>query len=558
MKLGSVILCMAFWTTFWTTFWTAGLPAQVAPGETADDGSLEGTVINGVTKEPVRKAQVTLVPGNVPPAITDANGHFIFSKLPASTYTLHAQHPEFPLIVSGLAATSPLMVTLGPQEKKSDLVMALTPGASISGRVMNEDGRPISACNVQTLQFVPGAGGKRLYGTRGDTSDDRGEYRIHGLARGRYYVSMQCGQPLRVAHGLAPRGSETDLPEQRYATEFYPDSPDPSSATWVMVAAGANVTGIDFHMHATSTVTIHGRINGDAEVMSLKPHVELVSRDPMLSGMLRFSASVNAQTGAFVIPAVPAGAYTLVAAAQDKYRVYEASVPVDIGADPPQPIDLVLIPGGEFTGTIELEGDPPKPPIENLRIRLTPLGAEFSGSSPEARVERDGTFSLSGVVAGRWCLKVENVKGYVKSLSVGGQEVHGCAFSAFPGSGGVMRAVVSTKMASLDGTVNGMTPQQANSVLLILVSEDPDAQGQPRALRVGADGHFSLTGIEPGRYHLYAAGGMEATALQQNLRVLKALEGRANRVDVEPGGRSTVQPDLIPGEDIAREFQEVE
>ncbi len=540
-----------------TAFWVASLPAQVTQGGPADEGSLEGTVINAVTKEPVRKAQVTLVPGNVPPAITDANGHFLFSKLPPSTYTLHAQHPEFPLIVSGLAATSPLMVTLGQQEKKSDLVLSLTPGASISGRVMDEDGRPIPSCNVQTLQFAPGPGGRRLYGTRGDTSDDRGEYRVHGLARGRYYVSMQCGQPLPVAHGLVRRGSEADLPEQRYATEFYSDSPDPSGASWVMVAAGANVTGIDFHMHPTSTVTIHGRINADADAMSLKPHVELVSRDPLLSGMVRFAASVNAQTGAFLIPAVPAGSYTLVAAAHDKNRVYEASVPVDIGADPPQPIDLPLIPGGQFTGTIELEGDPSKTPIESLRVRLTPLDAEFSGSWPEARVEKDGTFSLSGVVAGRWCLNVENVKGYVKSLLVGGQEVRGCAFSVFPGAGGAMRAVVSTKLASVEGTVSGMTSQQPNT-LLILVSEEPDAQAGPRSIRAGADGRFSMTGIEPGHYHLYAAGGMEATALQQNPRVLKALEGRATRVDLEAGGRATTQVDLIPGEDIAQAFQQVE
>ena len=549
MRLTPVILGAAFWV--------ASVPAQVTQGGPADEGSLEGTVINAVTKEPVRKAQVTLVPGNVPPGITDANGHFLFSKLPPSTYTLHAQHPEFPLIVSGLAATSPLMVTLGPQEKKSDLVLSLTPGASISGRVMDEDGRPIPSCNVQTLQFAPGPGGRRLYGTRGDTSDDRGDYRVHGLARGRYYVSMQCGQTLPVAHGLVRRGSEADLPEQRYATEFYPDSPDPSGGSWVMVAAGANVTGIDFHMHPTSTVTIHGRINADADAMSLKPHVELVSRDPLLSGMVRFAASVNAQTGAFVIPAVPAGAYTLVAAAHDKNRVYEASVPVDIGADPPQPIDIPLIPGGQFTGTIELEGDPSKTPIESLRVRLTPLDAEFSGSWPEARVEKDGTFSLSGVVAGRWCLNVENVKGYVKSLLVGGQEVRGCAFSVFPGAGGAMRAVVSTKLASVEGTVSGMTSQQPNT-LLILVSEEPDAQAGPRSIRAGADGRFSMTGIEPGHYHLYAAGGMEATALQQNPRVLKALEGRATRVDLEPGGRATTQADLIPGEDIAQAFQQVE
>jgi hypothetical protein len=548
MKIALVILCAALGA--------ACLPAQVRPGEAADEGSIEGTVINGVTKEAVRKAQVTIVPGNVPQAITDANGRFIFRKLAPGTYSLLAQHPEYPLMVSGMAAASPLSVTLGPQEKKSDLVMALTPGASISGRVMDEDDRPISGCSVQTLQFAPGT--SKLYGTRGETSDDRGEYRIHGLGRGHYYVSVQCGQPLPVAHGFVRRGSDVDLSERRYATEFYPDSPDPSGASRVMVAAGANVTGIDFHMHAASTVTVHGRLNGDADALRLSPRVELVSRDPLLSGMVRFAASVNAQTGAFVIHAVPAGAYNLTAVAQDTRRVYEASIPVDIGADPPQPIDLPLIPGGEFTGTLEIEGEPPRPPIESLRIRVTPVDAEFSGAWPEVKVESDGTFSISGVVAGRWCLRVENARGYVKSLSVSGQEVHGCVFHAFPGAGGVMRAVVSTKMASVEGTVSGMTPQQPNSAVLILISEDPEGQWQPRTAATGADGHFSLTGIAPGRYRLYAASGMEGAALQQNPRVLKALEGRSTSVELEAGTRSTVQGQLISGEDIVLAFQEVE
>ena len=154
------------------------LPAQVAQGEPADYGSLEGAVINEVTKEPVRKAQVTMVPGNVPAAITDANGRFAFRNLPPGTYSLHAQHTEFPLIVSGQAATSPLIVTLTAHEKKSDLVMALTPGASINGRVMDEDAKPLPGCSVQTMQFAPGPPGNRLYGTRAATSDDRGEYRI--------------------------------------------------------------------------------------------------------------------------------------------------------------------------------------------------------------------------------------------------------------------------------------------------------------------------------------------------------------------------------------------
>ncbi|HVP45457.1 MAG TPA: carboxypeptidase-like regulatory domain-containing protein [Bryobacteraceae bacterium] len=544
-----ILLCAALFV--------GSLPAQVASGEPEDDGSLEGAVINAVTKEPVRKAQVTMVPGNVPPAVTDANGHFAFRKLPPGTYSLHAQHPEFPVVVSGLAGTSPLTVTLAPHEKKSDLVMTLTPGASISGRVMNEDEKPVGGCAVQAMQFAPGPPANRLYGTRAASSDDRGEYRIYGLARGRYYVSVECNQPLPQAHGLVRRSSDVDLPTQRYAAQFYPDSPDPSGASRLMVPAGASVTGIDFHMHVTSTVTVRGRINGDADAMSLKPRVELVSRDPLLSGLARYSASLNAQTGEFRISNVPAGAYVLVALAQDKRRTYEASVPVDIGTDPPQPIDLPLIPGGQFTGVIELEGDPPKPAMENVHIRLIPLDAEFSGSWPEAKVGPDGTFSLSGVVAGRWCLKAESVHGYVKSLSVGGQEMRSCVFSVTPGAGGAIRVVVSTKLAQLDGTVNGITPGQGGGVLLILVSDDAETP-QTRTILAQADGRFRMSGIEPGRYHLYAASVSEGVALGQNPRAVQALEGRAARVELEAGGHATAQLDLISGEDVRQALQEAE
>src|SRR5437667_4184375 len=59
------------------------------------DGSIEGIVINEITREPIRKAQVTSGMGNVPPAITDGSGHFAFRNLLPGTYWMQAQHPEF-------------------------------------------------------------------------------------------------------------------------------------------------------------------------------------------------------------------------------------------------------------------------------------------------------------------------------------------------------------------------------------------------------------------------------------------------------------------------------
>jgi protocatechuate 3,4-dioxygenase beta subunit len=541
----------------WAVLVAASLAAQVAPEEPADDGSIEGTVINEVTRDPVRKAQVTMVPGNMPPAVTDAEGHFAFRKLPPGTYVLHAQHPEYPLMESGVVAMSPLSVTLTSHENKEGLVMALTPGASVSGRVMDQDGKPVAGCNVQTMQFAPGSPGSRLYGNHTATSDDRGEYRIYGLARGHYYVSVLCGQPLPVAHGLVRSGPDTDPAEQRYGMQFYSDSQDPSGASRLMVGAGANVTGIDFHLRTTATVNLRGRVSGPADALNLGPHIELVSRDPMLAGIVRYPANVTPRTGAFRIPAVPPGAYLLVASARDQQNSYQASMPVDIGADPPQTVDVALIPGGTFTGALEIEGDPPKPAAENLHVRLAPLDAEFSGQGPAAKVEPDATFVLSGVVAGRWCLRMDNVQAYVKSLSVAGQELHSCVFNVVPGMGGTMRVAASTKLAQIEGMVNGIELRQADNALVILAPEDPEAL-ETRTVRTGPDGHFRLAGIVPGRYRLYAAAGNEGVALERSSRVLQALEVRSTRAEPEAGSRLTLQVDLIGGEEIRQAFQEVE
>src|SRR5437868_356198 len=90
------------------------------------NGSIEGTVINEVTREPVRKAQVALGSANTLPAVTDATGRFAFRNLGPGTYWPQASHPLFPQPTSVMQAR-PVSVTLGQDEQKHDLVIALTP-----------------------------------------------------------------------------------------------------------------------------------------------------------------------------------------------------------------------------------------------------------------------------------------------------------------------------------------------------------------------------------------------------------------------------------------------
>ena len=73
----------------------AGRLTAQGPAAPAGRGSIEGTVINEVTREPVRGAQIVVGSETVvPAAVTDANGRFTFRNLPPGTYFLQAHHPE--------------------------------------------------------------------------------------------------------------------------------------------------------------------------------------------------------------------------------------------------------------------------------------------------------------------------------------------------------------------------------------------------------------------------------------------------------------------------------
>lgn len=551
----------------------AGVGAQVArvpgatPGPSAltGQGAIEGAVVNEVTREPVRGAQIVVgSEAGVPAAVTDANGHFVFRNLAPGTYFLIAQHPEFPMITTGLAASHPLTVTLMPGEQQRGLVIALTPGGSITGRIRDDDGKPVAGCHTQALQYAPGQSGSALYGAHSATSDNQGEFRIRGLAKGHYYVAVQCADVHPSGHSSTPpadqRGADGEAPRQKYAMAFYPDSPDFAAAARLMIEAGGSAGGIDFHLRPTSTVTIRGRLTGDPEGLRRNPHVSLEPRDAALISVLHYPATVDARTGEFRIENVPAGAYTLVATAQDAGYRCQAKELVDIGVGSaaPAPIELPLIPGSVFTGSVEVEGGQPAP--ENLRIMLTPLDAGNLGAPPEAKVEKDGTFSISGILPGRWRLDLGSARGYLKSLSVGGQEAAASVFTVVPGAGGEMRVVMGTKMAQLEGSVDGIRPEDANGVWLVLAPEDPDMiAAHLRSASSDRAGHFHMSGLAPGRYRLYALAGAAAwTALRQNPRVLQVIAPRGKSVDLEPGGRATVQVSVMPVEELAQAFQEVE
>ena len=275
MRFSSIcVLMMLGWAAPAVDCQTGGGTAARPAAKAGDLCSLEGRVLDAVTGDPVKKATVTLTPSNAKQApaaadimslpqqfgtSSDSSGRFAMKGLDPGSYRLQVARNGYVAGEYGSRGPSkpgtPLTLDRGQQTK--DLVVKLTPHGVISGRVLDEDGDPAASMMVQLLKPSYTGGRKQLTTAGTGQTNDLGEYRIFGLAPGRYYVTAGS----LIAASLSVDRSAEARPEEDYVATYYPGVTDPASATPVDVAAGVQIRGIDISIAKRRTVHITGHVS---------------------------------------------------------------------------------------------------------------------------------------------------------------------------------------------------------------------------------------------------------------------------------------------------------
>jgi carboxypeptidase family protein len=514
---------------------------------------VEGSVVNKVTGGPVNHAHVMytkLAADKTEPSFplstdTDSSGHFAL-QLQAGTYRIWVERAGFQRQIYGSRTPSGAgsVLFVGAGDHIQNLEMRMVPFGAIAGRVVDEDGEPLQGVGIQVMRYSYASGARQLIPVSGGSSNDRGEYRVYGLPAGKYFLLATLrGTPL--SH---PVESGALVPEvqQPYAAVYYPGVLDLNSASQIPLPEGGEISDADFHLSRVRAVTVRGRLLSPLEdFANSQLQVVLAHADGnAASSVDRTSIAIDKSTGRFEARGVAPGSYLLVASQLHGKYSLGARLPVEVsGAAPQENLSVPLAPAFDLPGTVQLEGTPISK-YPNIRVRLLPVEGLALGAQPASMVGPDGSIRLPGVTPGLWTVVVDSLPEgvWIKSATYGDLDVLHTDLKTGEAATAPLNIVLAGDGGQISGKV-AANDQQPVHATVVLVPAATELRGSTQMYRVATtqqQGAFTLKGIPPGSYKLFAFEEVEPYAWL-NPDFLQAVETQGVAVSVSEGDRLTQQ-----------------
>jgi protocatechuate 3,4-dioxygenase beta subunit len=526
----------------------AGLAAQ--PGSSSDKlCTIEGHVVNAVTGEPLKNANVTLYTGSfrdpAPSTTTGADGSFAMKDIEPTSYRISGSRSGFLTMEYGARKPNQVgtHIVLTPGQALKDVELRLIPQAVISGRVTNEEDEPMERAEIQLYQLRYDSGRKKLarwpmYPAAG--TNDLGEYRIFGLSPGRYAMAAtyRAGRGYGVDHSVVPRKRED------YVPTYYPNTPDVNLATIFDVAAGAQIRGIDVKLTKVHSVRVSGRVINAA----MKGAALFVSLGPANSGKGGFGAG-NMQadeSGKFSFPSVVPGTYTLTAGASSRDKYIATRIPLEVRDEDIDNLAVTIVPGIALPGQVLVEG---AAQADLNKVSFSLLSPNDDGGGL-GNLKPDRTFLMEDVSAGHYFLRPNYLPDgfYVKSARMGESDVLDGGADVGADTAGPLQIVLSPHAGQVTGRVQNPDTQMPAAFSVVVLAPEEKARREQEWFysHVTADraGSFTLKNIAPGNYMLYAWEEIESGAYLDP-DFLKPFESKAQAVSIKEDDRVTLQIDQI-------------
>lgn len=554
-------------------------PASVVPAAPTGTARVSGQVVADNSGTALAHAAVVLIgarTGVIKVTSTDLDGRFSFDALPADRYNVGAS--KLPYLGAVAGARRPVRpgapVVVADKAQLTDVVIRLPLGAAISGTVFDLSGNPATNTQVSVLQRRTQNGEIVISGVAGGNvqTDERGRYRVHGLAPGEYVVSAS---PLSFGASVSRRLTDEDVdavlsgrvtpeptgpvPPFRNSSSYFPGTARVAEAGTVLVAAGDDRAGVDFRLEAPSQSSIEGTVS-TADGSPLPRTTVLLTT---VAGSSPFSSGASITVGAdgrFGIAGQPPGRYALHARAGTGPTALAALAVVEALGDDVVSAQLILRPPVSFPGRLAaITAGTAKPPsFAGLRLPLTGLSAATrSGFVPVvSAASADGSFTISGVMPGRYTFggapffgaSGDSVAWGLATVSIDGTDVTDRAFdiSAETPPKEIV-ATLTSQWQEITGRVTNADGAGVSDYTMLIFPVD-DAYWLHNSRRIvttqpAGDGRYQLGGPGPallpeGEYYLAAVTEVSKDE-QYDPAFLKALIPAAIKITLATGQKAT-------------------
>ena len=434
---------------------------EVQGGQKLDDadlrllkgGTVRGQVISstgdpvvGATVERVvqQRSMIDISRANRRSARSDGDGNFVLDGLPLGATSFSAKHDTH----------QEKVLDLEVQSGDNRLDFVLDRGLSISGRVLDPTGLPVSGATVSAT--TPGGGMMIMIGggtPKSAVTNSDGEYRLEGYGAGTYEVTAKL-------EGYAPAKTET------------PVQLDRSDATSVdlQLQTGAAITGIVEGLSFDELSQV--------QIMAMQPG----------SSSIPLMAQVDYE-GSYLIDNVPAGDWMVMATVGQGGKNARETITIDPGTLE-MVVDFSFGGGLTLSGRVERNGEP----VSGTMVIASSTDGPGAG---QTTTDPDGRYTLEGLEAGRYQIIVTslNRSAHEESIElVGDQELNIVLREAMV-RGRVVRADTGEGLEGAELTLNRTDDDSPLAGMAVF-----GMGGQVS----GVGGAFVLDGVAAGGYRLTA------------------------------------------------------
>jgi hypothetical protein len=578
------------------------LPSTPAtPQKEIEKGSIEGVVTRATTGDPLARAQVTLsrmAPPQAPPApgqatptntaplaqipqiFTESDGKFLFKDLDPGQYRIqvrvngYANQEYGQRVVFGPG--TPFSLAAG--QTMRDIVFKMIQDGTVTGHVRDSKGDPVPGLTVSLFRSIYNTLGTRTLSSAGaGISDDRGEYRAFFVPPGRYYVGIA---PTSSAVQILVLGNNV-LSDRTFPTTYYPSALDTAHATAIEVQPGLEINGIDILLTLPTTYRIRGKVvDGVTGVPPKSFSVGLSMRvdpnAPTSNDSVRYTSTTDPTNGTFEVRNVMPGAYWLratmssnlddplpaniVTAGRSAIEVLDsvllgnrgtAQIPVDVSNSDLENANITMTPTISVPLQVNVENMQLSQlgGVDRIRLNLRSTNPSSPSSSQRSAFNEDGRSTVENVSPGEYRIQMgfgAQPDLYLKDARFGVKQILTEPFQISSQSSEILSITLSNGGGRIDGTLtNGQTKPEAGIQVVLIPDETRDRTELYKNTTTDPSGHFTLRGIPPGNYKLFAWEAIEIYSYFDR-DVLSKYESQGKQVKITEGTKEMVEMKIIP------------